>query len=207
VGEQIANVCRAHTEVTRGEAWERAVALLDALGIADAEVRARSHPHQLSGGMAQRAVIATALICDPSLLIADEPTTGLDATIQAQVLEVMADSARERGAALLLISHDLAVIRAMSEIVAVLYAGVVLEIGDTGDVLSDPLNPYTRGLVRSLTDESGIAFIPGRIPEPGAIGNQCPFADRCELVSDVCRAEPPALRELRPGRWVACHNL
>lgn len=208
VGEQIARVCRTHTGVSKAEAWQRTVGLLGSLGIPNAENRARNYPHQFSGGMAQRVAIAMALICDPALFIADEPTTGLDATIQAQVLEVIDASVRKSGAALLLISHDLSVIRAMCDIVAVAYAGEILEFGATEDVLSTPLSPYTAGLVRCLDPPKGeIAFIPGRIPEPGSFGNQCPFADRCPLVSDRCTQERPLLRELRPNHWVACHNV
>jgi oligopeptide/dipeptide ABC transporter ATP-binding protein len=208
VGEQIARVCRAHMPVSRREAWTRTVAMLDSLGIPDAENRALNYPHQFSGGMAQRVAIAMALICRPALLIADEPTTGLDATIQAQVLDVIDASVRESGAALLLISHDLSVITAMCDIVAVAYAGEILEFGYAQDVLQQPLSPYTRGLVRCLAPPPGeIAFIPGQIPEPGTIGQQCPFADRCELVSERCREERPLLRELAPNHWVACHNV
>jgi oligopeptide/dipeptide ABC transporter ATP-binding protein len=208
VGDQIARVCRAHTGVSKAEAWARTVALLESLSIPEPEHRARNYPHQFSGGMAQRVAIAMALICDPALLICDEPTTGLDATVQVQVLEVIDRSVRASGAALLLISHDLSVIRAMCDIVAVAYAGEILEFGFTEDVLSAPLSPYTRGLVRCLDPPEGeIAFIAGRIPEPGTIGEQCPFADRCDLVSDRCRAERPRLRELDPEHWVACHNV
>jgi oligopeptide/dipeptide ABC transporter ATP-binding protein len=207
VGDQIATVCRAHTNASRDEAWERGVALLESLGIPDARSRAQGYPHQFSGGMAQRVLIAMALVCNPKLLIADEPTTGLDATIQAQVLDVIDDSVRERGAALLLISHDLSVIRAMSDFVTVVYAGVVLESGPTETVLTSPSNPYTQGLVRSILDEGEIAFIPGRIPEPGTIGDECPFADRCPLVTDRCRAERPLLREIAPQQLVACHEV
>jgi oligopeptide/dipeptide ABC transporter ATP-binding protein len=208
VGEQIARVCRAHLDVSRSEARERTVAMLDSLGIPDAENRARDHPHQFSGGMAQRVAIAMALICDPSLLIADEPTTGLDATIQAQVLEVIEESVRSREAALLLISHDLGVISAMCDIVAVVYAGELLELGYTRDVLESPLNPYTRGLVRCLAPERGeVEFIPGRVPEPGSIHDECSFTDRCELASERCSRQRAVLRELRPDHWVACHNV
>ena len=209
VGDQIARVCRVHTGVSRAESWKRAVAMLASLGIADAEHRARDYPHQFSGGMAQRVAIGAALICGPKLLIADEPTTGLDATIQAQVLDVITESVRRTGAALLLISHDLGVIQATTDSVVVLYAGLVMEIGLTEDVISAPLNPYTQGLVSSLTpkEDGTIQFIPGRVPEPHTIGEQCPFASRCPLVSERCRREKPLLRELRPGQWVACHNV
>jgi len=209
VGDQIARVCRTHIGVSRNEAWKRAVDMLASLGIADAANRAHDYPHQFSGGMAQRVAIGAALICGPKLLIADEPTTGLDATIQAQVLEVITDSVKRSSATLMLISHDLSVIQATTDAVVVIYAGLVMEIGPTMDVITSPLNPYTQGLVRSLTPRSDgtIDFIPGRIPEPRAIGEQCPFADRCALVTERCRVEKPLLRELQTGRWVACHNV
>ncbi|MHB8589846.1 MAG: ABC transporter ATP-binding protein [Candidatus Dormibacteraceae bacterium] len=209
VGDQIARVCRAHAGVSPSESWNRAVEMLASLGIADATNRARDYPHQFSGGMAQRVAIGAALICGPKLLIADEPTTGLDATIQVQVLDVITESVRRTSAALLLISHDLGVIQATTDSVVVLYAGLVMEIGRTQDVISSPLNPYTQGLVRSLTpkEDGTIDFIPGRVPEPQTIGEQCPFASRCPLVGDRCRVEKPLLRELRQGQWVACHNI
>jgi len=208
VGDQIATVCRAHTRLSSAEAWRRTVELLESLGIPDAAKRARNYPHQFSGGMAQRVVIAMALICDPRLLIADEPTTGLDATIQAQVLDVIDASVRDREAALLLISHDLAVIGAMCDIVTVLYAGLVLEIGRAEDVLSTPRSPYSQGLVRSLAETGEISYIPGRIPDPGSVrDDQCPFADRCPLVSERCLVERPLIRPIAPRQWVACHNV
>lgn len=207
VGAQIAKVCREHTGVSKQEAWARTVELLDALGIPEPDVRARSYPHHFSGGMAQRVAIAMALICSPQLVIADEPTTGLDATIQAQVLEVIDGSVKASGAALLLISHDLAVVRAMCDIVAVVYAGSLLEYGPADEVLNRPLSPYTQGLIRCMDPPEGeIAFIPGRIPEPGTLGAGCPFAERCEQATDACRAQQPALRQLRPDHWVSCHH-
>ena len=208
VGKQIAMVCRAHTGLSRGAADRRAVEMLDALGIAEPERRAKDYPHQFSGGMAQRVAIAMALVCGPRLLICDEPTTGLDATIQAQVLETIDGTIQESGAALLLISHDLAVITAMCELVTVVYAGQVLEFGTTEQILHEPASPYTQGLVRCLATETAeIAYIPGRIPEPGSIGERCPFLERCSLASDRCRNERPRLRELHSGHWVACHNV
>ena len=208
VGDQVAAVARTHLGLSRGEARDRAVAMLESLGIPAAAKRARDYPHQFSGGMAQRVSIAMALICDPALLIADEPSTGLDATIQAHVLDVIDRSVREHGAALLLISHDLAVVQAMCDVVAVVYAGQLLEFGPADAVLGASLSPYTRALVEILSapgDE--IAFIPGRIPEPGDLRDQCPFADRCPLVSERCRAERPWPRQLAPNQWVACHNV
>lgn len=209
VGRQIADVGRAHLSITRAEAMRRAISLMEAMGIPDPERRALDYPHQFSGGMAQRVAIAMALICEPRLVIADEPTTGLDATIQVQVLDTISTSIAERKAALLLISHDLAVVDQMTDDLVVLYAGVVLEQGPTSEVMSDPLNPYTKGLVASVqqTGEE-ISYIPGRIPEPGSVPpNSCPFAARCPLVSERCTQERPQLREIRPARLVACHNV
>jgi peptide/nickel transport system ATP-binding protein len=206
VGDQIAAVARAHLNVSRKEARDRAVEMLSSLGIPAAAQRARDYPHHFSGGMAQRVSIGMALICDPDLLIADEPTTGLDATIQAHVLDVIDRSVREREAALLLVSHDLAVIQAMCDVVAVVYAGHLLEFGMAKDVLGAPLSPYTKALLACLSVTGEITFIPGRIPEPGSFGDQCPFADRCSMVSDRCRQERPKPRQLRPDQWVACHN-
>jgi oligopeptide/dipeptide ABC transporter ATP-binding protein len=207
VGEQIASVCRTHTGASKKEAWKQTVELLDQLGIPEPDVRARAYPHHFSGGMAQRVAIAMALICSPKLLIADEPTTGLDATIQAQVLEVIDRSVTASGAALLLISHDLAVIRAMCDTVAVVYAGSLLEFGPADQVLKAPLSPYTQGLIRSMDPPEGeIAYIPGRIPEPGTLGAGCPFAERCDQATDACRAKQPPLQQLRPDHWVSCHH-
>lgn len=209
VGRQIADVGRAHLGISRAEAMERAISLMEAMGIPDPERRALDYPHQFSGGMAQRVAIAMALICEPRLVIADEPTTGLDATIQVQVLQTISASIAERKAALLLISHDLAVVESMTEELVVLYAGVVLERGPTSEVMADPINPYTRGLVASVqqTGEE-ISYIPGRIPEPGTVpATSCPFAARCPLVTPRCTEERPTLREIRPDRWVACHNV
>jgi oligopeptide/dipeptide ABC transporter ATP-binding protein len=208
VGDQISAVCRTHTGLSRAAARDRAVEILDSLGIPAAARRARDYPHHFSGGMAQRVAIAMALVCDPMMLIADEPTTGLDATIQMQVLEVIERSVRERGAALILISHDFGVIEAMTDVIAVVYAGMLLELGSARAVLSSPLSPYTVDLMAGLSTEAGVInFIPGRIPDPGSYRNSCPFADRCRLVSERCRVEAPVLRELESGHLVACHNV
>ncbi len=209
VGRQIADVALAHLKISKAEAMKRAVRLMDVMGIPDPERRALDYPHQFSGGMAQRVAIAMALACEPRLLIADEPTTGLDATIQVQVLATIDQQVSDTGAALLLISHDLTVVRSMTEQLVVLYAGMVLEQGPTAEVMADPLSPYTLGLVASV-EQTGdtISYIPGRIPEPGSVPeNSCPFAARCPLVSERCLVERPALREVRAGRRVACHNV
>ncbi|WP_353807596.1 ABC transporter ATP-binding protein [Agromyces sp. SYSU T00194] len=209
VGTQIADVARAHLPIGKHEARRRAVRLMSELGIPDADRRALDYPHQFSGGMAQRIAIAMALVCEPDLVIADEPTTGLDATIQVQVLATIAREVGERGSALLLISHDLAAIASMAEEVVVLYAGMVLEHGSAEQIMRDPVSPYTAGLVASADPEADrISFIPGRIPDPGEIPeDSCPFAARCPLATELCRTERPALRVGSDGRRVACHNV
>jgi len=209
VGRQIADVARAHLGLGKKAAHARAVELMTEMGIPEAARRALDYPHQFSGGMAQRVAIAMALVGEPQLLIADEPTTGLDATIQVQVLATIDRSIAGTGSALLLISHDLGAVRNMTDEVIVLYAGMVLERGTTEEVMNDPLNPYTRGLVASADQTGGtISFIPGRIPEPGSVSeSSCPFADRCPLVTERCRTERPGLRPTSTGRLVACHNV
>lgn len=209
VGRQISDVARAHLPLSRAQADDKAVALLDEMGLPEARRRAKDFPHQFSGGMAQRISIAMALVCRPRLVIADEPTTGLDTTIQRQVLETMDRSLLRDGAALLLISHDLNAVAKMTDTTVVLYAGMVLEHGPTNLVMTRPLSPYSIGLVRSSDPDSAeISFIPGQIPAPGSVTmTSCPFAARCELASGICARERPALRPSRDGRLVACHNV
>jgi oligopeptide/dipeptide ABC transporter ATP-binding protein len=208
IGEQIADVYRTHTGAPPEEAWGRAVELLRRMGFGDAEQRAAAYPHELSGGQCQRAMVAMALICSPRLLIADEPTTGLDATIEAQVLDLIAERIADAGAALMLISHDLGVIREIADRVLVMYAGHVLEVGPTELVLARPANPYTLLLARcaDLGPDTGIRYIPGRAPDARAESVGCPFADRCPYALDVCHTERPPLRALDDGRRVACHR-
>lgn len=207
VGQQIADVYRYHEGASREEAREKAIAMLDAMGIPDPARRARAYPHQYSGGMAQRAMIAMALVCSPQLLIADEPTTGLDLTIQAQVLDLIKEHIQRSEASLLLISHDIAVVAESCTDVAVMYAGEVLEAGSLEDVLGKPSSPYTKALLECFGVKSGerLSSIAGQVPDLRSELVGCPFASRCELVQDVCRQEHPTLREIRPKHWVACH--
>jgi len=201
VGEQIAEVVRLHTSATRAEAATRAVEMLDLVGIATPELRARDFPHQLSGGMRQRIMIAMALVCTPKLLIADEPTTALDITIQAQILQLLRSLREASDMAMLLITHDLGVVTEMAEDVAVMYAGEVVERGRTADVLRRPQHPYTRALINTVpklkaSQDEPLEAIPGTVPSPANWPVGCRFADRCAFAFDKCRIEAPPMFQL-----------
>ena len=207
VGEQIAEVIRLHRGAGRKEAWDRSVELLELVGIPLPAERAKSYPHELSGGMRQRAMIAMAISCDPALLIADEPTTALDVTIQAQILDVLRRLQDDLGMALVLITHDLGVIAEMCHDVVVMYAGQVVEQTDVRSLFADPGHPYTRGLLKSvptLTAEEGpLATIEGVVPDPTRYPTGCRFAERCTFVADGCK-QPQSLRGISPNHHVRC---
>jgi oligopeptide/dipeptide ABC transporter ATP-binding protein len=206
VGEQIATVYRRHLGGTRKAAWTRAVEMLRSMGISNAGERAHAFPHELSGGMAQRVMIAMALVCEPAVLLADEPTTGLDVTIQAQVLDVIADSLARRSTSLVLISHDIGVVRDMCEDLIVMYAGEVVESGPMATILATPRHPYTRRLIASFAASGKPHYIPGRVPSLRRVFQGCSFVDRCPLADEVCHEIRPELRRLPDGRLVACHK-
>jgi oligopeptide/dipeptide ABC transporter ATP-binding protein len=208
VGSQIADIYRLHEDGSRREAWNAAVEMLDAMGIPNASQKAREYPHQYSGGMAQRAMIAMALVCSPRLLIADEPTSGLDVTIQAQVLDLIVERVRQQAASLLLISHDMGVIAETCEEVVVMYAGTVMEYGTVDQIIHDPANPYTRGLMSAFKFEEGerMYFIPGQVPQLTQVSAGCPFVERCSEATQICQDECPPLQKLPGGRYVACHH-
>jgi oligopeptide/dipeptide ABC transporter ATP-binding protein len=196
VGHQVAEALRLHRSVSREAAQTRAVDLLRQVGIPLPERRAREYPHQLSGGMRQRVMIAMAVACDPALLIADEPTTALDVTIQAQILALMRDLRRRRNAAILLITHDLGVIAEMADDVAVMYAGRIVEQGPVNQVFSSPQHPYTEALLHSLpvlgmTQAEPLRVIRGMVPSPLRWPTGCRFAPRCDYVFDRCATYPP----------------
>ncbi|MFO7586992.1 MAG: ABC transporter ATP-binding protein [Gemmatimonadota bacterium] len=207
VGDQVGEAVRRHTELRGRAVRERVVALLDRVGIADPAARADAYPHQLSGGMRQRAMIAMALAGDPALLIADEPTTALDVTIQARILELLADLRRERGMALLLITHDLGVVAQVADRVAVMYAGRIVEEAPAADLFARPSHPYTRGLMRSIPDPdrpgTRLEAIPGAVPRPGAWPAGCRFHPRCPSAMPRCRSEEPPLLDA-PSSRAAC---
>jgi oligopeptide/dipeptide ABC transporter ATP-binding protein len=206
IGHQIAEAMVLHEAAGWRQAEERAVALLDAVGIASARARARAYPHQLSGGMRQRAMIAMALACRPAVLIADEPTTALDVTIQAQILDLMLELQQEIGMAIQFISHNLAVVSEIAHEIIVMYAGRIVERAPADALFATPLHPYTQGLIATLPDPdrrvARLPVIPGGVPDFDAAG--CPFADRCPRADRECRADEPELRELAPGHEVAC---
>ncbi|TYB83903.1 ABC transporter ATP-binding protein [Oceaniovalibus sp. ACAM 378] len=207
IGDQIVEGLRLHEDVSETEAQRRAIAALAAVGIPAPEQRFREYPHQLSGGMRQRAMIAMAMICNPTLLIADEPTTALDVTIQAQVLDLMNDMRREFAGAIMFITHDLGVIASMADDVIVMYRGKVVESAAVRDLFKTPKHPYTRGLLRSVPSLTGdttrLETIDGTVPSPSEVILGCAFASRCPNVMDKCREVVPALAG-PDGHTVAC---
>jgi oligopeptide/dipeptide ABC transporter ATP-binding protein len=210
-GAQVVEAITLHDRVARGEARRRTLALFEQVGIPDPPARFDAYPHQLSGGLKQRVMIAIALAARPQLLIADEPTTALDVTIQAQILELLGRLARETGTAILLITHDLGVVNEIADRVAVMYAGRVVEEGTRATVLGAPRHPYTQGLLRSMPGRVApgerLAEIPGVVPSPDAWPDGCRFADRCMLVMDVCRTREPERTRLGAAEAVRCHAV
>ncbi|MGH3381313.1 MAG: ABC transporter ATP-binding protein [Actinoallomurus sp.] len=208
VGHQIAETIRAHRKISRREARDVALQLMNKVGMPDAERFSREAPHVLSGGMRQRVAIAIALANAPDLIIADEPTTALDATVQQQILGLLAELAAENGTAVVLISHDLTVVSQLCDRVAVLYAGRIVELGPVRTVFDDPRHPYTRALLRSMPSagvaRGGLEVIPGEVPDLVEPGTPCPFAPRCGDHTERCDTDQP-LREISAGRAAACH--
>ena len=207
IGDQIAEALIVHRVARGAAARARAVELLDAVRMPDPSRRARDYPHQLSGGMRQRALIAAAIACQPSLLIADEPTTALDVTIQAEILDLLGSMRDRFGLSLLLITHDLGVVARLADRVAVMYAGRIIEEGAMRDVLAAPQHPYTRGLLASLpgtTPGSRLRAIPGTAPDLAALPPGCVFAPRCSKRFGACDARPPDAITVSPGHSARC---
>ena len=209
VGSQIAEAYALHLRVSRSEARTKAREMLVAVGIPDAGRRLGQYPFELSGGMCQRIMIAIALICGPRVLVADEPTTALDVTIQAQILDLMKRLVAERGTGIVLITHDMGVVADIADRVAVMYAGRIAEIAPVHDLFARPCHPYTVLLLAAvprldLKPKQMLATIEGKVPAAGDFGDGCRFADRCPLAGDRCRVEDPPLVELERGHRVAC---
>ncbi|HUG10317.1 MAG TPA: ABC transporter ATP-binding protein [Opitutaceae bacterium] len=211
IGRQIAEVFLLHRTKDRREAWRLATEMLEHVGIPSPEVRVSEYPHQLSGGMRQRVVIAMALACTPALVIADEPTTALDVTVQAQILDLMKKLQAEMGMSIILITHDLGVIAEMCDDVVVMYAGRVAEAGPVSQIFTRPSHPYTRGLLASIPRldtprKTRLGIIEGMVPALQDLPPGCRFQNRCPFAVDRCRVESPAIEPCAPGTTVACHR-
>jgi len=208
IGDQIMEAIILHQRLTKAAARERAIEMLRRVGIPSPERRIDEYPHQLSGGMRQRVMIAMALSCNPKLLIADEPTTALDVTIQAQILDLMRKLRDEFGTAIMLITHDLGVIAELAERVVVMYAGKIVEQADVKPLFANPLHPYTVGLLGSipkLTEQQDrLQVIEGVVPHPAFLPKGCRFHPRCKEAREICKVEEPELMEQEPGHLVAC---
>jgi peptide/nickel transport system ATP-binding protein/oligopeptide transport system ATP-binding protein len=210
IGDQIAEVVIRHEGVSRAKGWERAIEMLALVGIPEPKKRASNYPHQMSGGMRQRAMIAMALSCRPALLIADEPTTALDVTIQAQILDLMKDLQRQMGMAIIFITHDLGVVAEVADRVLVMYAAQAVETGPVADIFARPRMPYTAGLMGSIPrlgaseNKVRLATIPGQVPSLGNLPPGCRFAPRCAHALPACRAGEPTLAAVAPGHAARC---
>lgn len=210
ISTQLMEVTQLHLGHNKDQAYKHAIKMLEMVGIPDAANRIDSYPHEFSGGMRQRVMIAMALSCDPELLIADEPTTALDVTIQAQILELIKDLKARLGTSVILITHDLGVVAGMTEKIIVMYAGKVFEQAPTRDLFATPGNPYTKGLLKSVPDpahEQGAELyqIPGLPPDVAHLPPGCPFAERCERAEDICRTDYPPFVQIAPERHSLCH--
>jgi oligopeptide/dipeptide ABC transporter ATP-binding protein len=211
IGRQIREVLEAHFDMRKDAATRRAAELLERVGIPSADMRLKDYPHQFSGGMRQRAMIAMALACEPKLLIADEPTTALDVTIQAQILDLLRQLVVERDTALILITHDLGVVAGMCERVHVMYGGLIMEAGSADQLFARPRHPYTFGLLQSVprldaARKAKLQPIEGQPRDMLTAPRACPFQPRCRYEVEQSRLEVPPLREIEPGHWVACFN-
>jgi peptide/nickel transport system ATP-binding protein len=208
VGDQIGESLMLHRGYTKQQARQRAIELLTMVGIPSAKTRIESYPHEMSGGMCQRVMIAMALSCEPELLIADEPTTALDVTIQAQILELMRDLRDRYNTGIILITHDLGVVAEMADSVSVMYAGKVVEEASVNDLFADPKHPYTQGLLASIPVlgevRDKLAVIPGSVPSLRNLPPGCRFAGRCPYVMDICRVTEPGLIQVSEGRTARC---
>ncbi len=212
IGDQFVDVIRAHKKIDRKEAWKIAVKSLDAVGIPDAELRMRNYPFEMSGGMRQRVLIAFAVACEADLIIADEPTTALDVTVQAQVMELLMDVKKSHNSSIIIVTHNLGLVSRYSDRIYVMYAGKIIESGTTEDILTDPTHPYTIGLLSAVPKieearRDHLVPIEGAPPSLADLPDYCSFAPRCPYACDLCRSlkEPELLRKGNGDHFVACH--
>jgi oligopeptide/dipeptide ABC transporter ATP-binding protein len=218
IGDQITEMLRTHRPISKAEAREEAVRALTLVGIPEPEKRMNSYPHEFSGGMRQRVFIAMSIVCRPKLIIADEPTTALDVTVQAQVLDLLVDLQHKLGTSIILVTHNLGVVWSLCDTAMVMYAGKTVEFATTKDLYRNPLHPYTWGLLNSMPKLSDgvdsqsrarsrkpLASIPGTPPDLRLTARNCNFHNRCAYCEDICREQIPPLIELNPGHWAACH--
>jgi oligopeptide transport system ATP-binding protein len=209
ISRQLMEITQLHLGHSKEEAFAHAVKMLEMVGMPDARERAGNYPHEFSGGMRQRVMIAMALSCEPELLIADEPTTALDVTIQAQILDLIKNLKARTGTSVILISHDLGIVAGMADDVIVMYAGQIFERAPTVELFERPANPYTRGLLKSVPDPTAadetLYQIPGLPPDPAHLPAGCPFAPRCDKVQDICTRESPPMVHVAPRRESLCH--
>ena len=211
IGSQIEEVIIRQRKCSKNEAKEKALEMLKKVGISNPEVRLGQYPHEFSGGMRQRVLIAMALACEPELLIADEPTTALDVTIQAQILDLLHELKDEFRTSIMLITHDMGVVAEMADHVMVMYAGNTVEYADTKTLYKEPLHPYTWGLLDSMpklssSTKEDLKTIPGTPPDLRLTGHCCNFYNRCPYATEICRQQVPPLKEVAPGHFVACHR-
>ncbi|THE12199.1 ABC transporter ATP-binding protein [Bacillus timonensis] len=209
IGNQLIEAILIHNKISKREARMRAIEMLNLVGLPRANELVDEYPHQLSGGMRQRVMIAMAMVCEPEILIADEPTTALDVTIQAQILELMKKLNKETNTSIIMITHDLGVVAEMCDRIAVMYSGKVVEEGDTKSLFKNPQHPYTKGLIESVPDvrtkKDRLFSIPGSVPIPGSIKKGCHFAERCPYAFDTCREVAPSLLDVGNGQRARCH--
>jgi oligopeptide transport system ATP-binding protein len=210
ISTQLGEVTQLHLKHSKEQAYQHAIKMLEMVGIPDADSRVDAYPHEFSGGMRQRVMIAMALSCEPELLIADEPTTALDVTIQAQILELIKDLRTKLGTSVILITHDLGVVAGMTDKIIVMYAGKVFEQAPTKELFATPANPYTKGLLKSVPDpahEAGTDLyqIPGLPPDVAHLPPGCPFAPRCEKAQDICKSDYPPFVQINQNHWSLCH--
>lgn len=212
IGDQIIESIMLHQNLKKSESRNKVIELLNSVEISDAEKRVKDYPHQLSGGMRQRVMIAMALSCNPSILIADEPTTALDVTIQAQILELIKDIQSKKNMSMILITHDLGIVANFASDIAVMYAGKIVELSSTQEVINNPIHPYTQGLLLSVPSmekdlSCGLKAIPGNVPSPLNLPQGCAFCPRCGKADEECKISEPELAEVKSGHFIRCHKL